>query len=128
LQKKKNTFFDGASISPADYVKKYLVKNLFEIVNGEDFVDRSDLSDDVPSKPPPITLDSNERDEGKTDYRRKIRWKKKHKLAWYWLVRARFFSVSPMFRLKVKKKTRKQRLEFVGSFKYDQALQLEVLS
>jgi DNA-binding transcriptional ArsR family regulator len=119
---------DGASPSPVDYVKKYLVKNLFEIVNGEDFVDRSDLSDDVPSKPPPITLDSNERDEGKTDYRRKIRWKKKHKLAWYWLVRARFFSVSPMFRLKVKKKTRKQRLEFVGSFKYDQALQLEVLS
>jgi hypothetical protein len=80
--------------------------------------------DDVSSKPPPITLDSA---NDKTDCRRKVRWKKKHKLAWYWLVRARFFSVSPVFRLKVEKRSGKRHLEFVGSFTYDQVLELEEL-
>jgi len=118
---------DGSSPSPVDYVRKYLVKNLFEIVNDSGFVDRSDLSDDVPSKPPPsVMLDPDEQDKDQTDYRWKIRWRKKHKLAWYWLVRARFFSVSPAFRLKIKK-AQEQHLEFIGSFKYDQALELELI-
>jgi hypothetical protein len=112
--KREKRSSDGGSPSPVDYVKKYLVKNLFEIVSGGG--GRSDLSDD--SKPPP---------NDKTDCRRKVRWKKKHKLAWYWLVRARFFSVSPVFRLKVEKRSGGRHLEFVGSFTYDEVLELEEL-
>jgi len=91
-QKQRNLAYDGASISPSDYVKKYLVKNLEEIVEYEE------QSNDSPVKKKPPNP----------------------KLAWYWLMRARFYSVSPVFRMKDERKGPSEELRFVGSFKRDE--------
>ena len=103
LQKKKNTFFDGASISPADYVKKYLVKNLNEIVeyNKEESNDDGETKDDNGH-------DKEIKDSNKDEKRKELN----PKLAWYWLCRTRFYSVSPKFRMKSPEKP-KRNLEFV---------------
>jgi hypothetical protein len=103
LQKKRKKFFDGASISPADYVKKYLVKNLNEIMEysrGESNEDGETKDDGGHDKE---TKDSNK------DEKRKER---NPKLAWYWLCRTRFCSVSPKSRMKSDEKP-KRNLEFV---------------
>ena len=91
-QKQKNLAYDGASISPSDYIKKYLVKNLEEILEYEE-----QSNDDGT----PITEKKKPPDP---------------KLAWYWLMRVRFHSVSPEFRMKIEKESNGI-LRFVGSFK-----------
>ena len=103
LQKKRNKFFDGASISPADYVKKYLVKNLNEIVeyNKEESNDDGETKDDD-------GYDKETKDGNKDEKRKELN----PKLAWYWLCRTRFYSVSPKFRMKSPEKP-KRNLEFV---------------
>jgi hypothetical protein len=57
-------------ISPSDYIKKYLIKNLNEILKG------------------------SKGDGSKSGVLDRL------KLAWYWLTRCRFYMVSPKFRLK----------------------------
>lgn len=97
-QKQAKLATDGAGYSPNDYIKKYLVKNLREITE-EDSSD-SDGSNKI----------------GEKDKKRR----RKHKLAWYWLVRARFFTVSPVFR---EQESYRGRVEsgwgFVGVFEKD---------
>ena len=83
-QQKKLTSYDGAVLSPSDYIRKYLIKNLEEITY------------------------FNENNEEQPSI----------KLAWYWLNRCRFYSVSPKFRLKVKENS--SSLKFVGSFRKDE--------
>lgn len=90
-QKQRNLAYDGASVSPPDYVKKYLVKNLEEILEYEEQSNAPVVGKKKPPDP---------------------------KLAWYWLMRARFHSVSPEFRMKVEKRSSDD-LRFVGSFRRD---------
>ena len=92
LQKKKNTFFDGASLSPADYLKKYLVKNLNAILEEDE--------------------EKSAEEEGGGDGNQKKEGVVVNKLAWYWLCRTRFYSVSPKFRMQAKEKP-KQNWKFV---------------
>ena len=101
LQKKRKRFFDGASISPSDYIKKYLIKNLNEIMEyDKSSKDSESKSDDG--------LDKDTKDNDKDEKKRELN----PKLAWYWLCRTRFYSVSPKFRMKSDKKP-KRSLKFV---------------
>lgn len=94
-KKQEGLACDGASPSPSDYIKKYLVKNLSEIIEDEK---RNDEFGDI-----------------------KENKRNKHKLAWYWLMRQRFYSVSPKFRMPRQMKS-SAGWEFIGSWYKDKLI------
>ncbi len=97
---------DGGNYSPVDYLRKYLLKNLREIIEDQE------SEDDIK-----VVIEKDRKRRGKM-----------RRLAWYWLARARFYSFSPIFRDKDRERRKRDSgWGFIGSFTEDYLEYLEWL-
>ncbi len=123
--------------SPADYVKKYLIKNLREILgegmkNSEHTAELSKNGKDPPTEEREESAELKlVDDKRRKERKRKDSWGSKVKfednekrrkligsikMGWYWLTRTPFYTVSPVFR-RPKPKREKKGWVFLGAWK-----------